>query len=216
MILRNNSIEGLESLSLNPTVPTPTTDTQVANKEFVNAEIANDAVAKVASTDNAIVRFNGATGEVQNSSVLVTDTGNLLVGTTTDNGVDKLRVNGSIGAYGTNSKEFTISKVSSGGIFDFTSNELFGGESSDNNGYLIFLTVHRPTSDISNDAASMLVMGIKPRGGNSTFTTISILKGGGISTLTASLLNSNDLRITTDSGVTFRCILKVIAMGGMN
>ena len=53
-------------------------------------------VAKVTSTDNAIVRFDGTTGAVQNSGVIINDNGNLLVGTTTDNGVDKLQVNGSI------------------------------------------------------------------------------------------------------------------------
>lgn len=106
-------------------------------------------VPKVTSTDNAIVRFDGGTGDVQNSGVIIDDNGNLtaasgsilllhnvshaqliglntdviygnvgafatkfytdgvermkissngniLVGTTTDNGVDKLQVNGSI------------------------------------------------------------------------------------------------------------------------
>jgi hypothetical protein len=36
-------------------------------------------VAKVTSTDNAIVRFNGTTGEVQNSSVTIDDSNNLLI-----------------------------------------------------------------------------------------------------------------------------------------
>ena len=53
-------------------------------------------VDKVTSTDNAVVRFDGTTGAVQNSSVIINDNGNLLLGTTTDNGVDKLQVNGSI------------------------------------------------------------------------------------------------------------------------
>lgn len=53
-------------------------------------------VPKVTSTDNAIVRFDGTTGDVQNSSVTINDSGNLLVGTTTDNGIDKLQVNGTI------------------------------------------------------------------------------------------------------------------------
>ena len=96
-------------------------------------------VDKVTSTDNAIVRFDGTTGVVQNSGVVIYDNntliigpnvstgnkyisiipsdfsiqatefnvayralqlnpsgGNLLIGTTTDNGVDKLQVNGTI------------------------------------------------------------------------------------------------------------------------
>ena len=36
-------------------------------------------VEKVASTDNAIVRFNGVSGEVQNSSIIVDDNGSLLL-----------------------------------------------------------------------------------------------------------------------------------------
>lgn len=45
--------------------------------------VAQNATAnkidKVASTDNAIVRFDGATGQVQNSSVVIDDNGNLLL-----------------------------------------------------------------------------------------------------------------------------------------
>ena len=36
-------------------------------------------VAKVTSTDNAIVRFDGVTGDVQNSGVIIDDSGNLLL-----------------------------------------------------------------------------------------------------------------------------------------
>lgn len=38
-------------------------------------------VEKVASTDNAIVRFNGATGDVQNSGAYIDDSGNVGIGT---------------------------------------------------------------------------------------------------------------------------------------
>jgi hypothetical protein len=43
-------------------------------------------VDKVASTDNAIVRFDGATGKLQNSSVTIDDNGNIGTGTQTFNG----------------------------------------------------------------------------------------------------------------------------------
>ena len=39
----------------------------------------SQVVEKVASTDNAIVRFDGTTGAVQNSGVIIDDNGNLLV-----------------------------------------------------------------------------------------------------------------------------------------
>ena len=45
-----------------------------------NVQTAIDSkVAKVTSTDNAIVRFNGTTGEVQNSGVTIDDSGNLVL-----------------------------------------------------------------------------------------------------------------------------------------
>ena len=77
------------ALSGIPTAPTAavgTSTTQIASTAFVNAEIANDAVLKVISTDNAIVRFNGTTGDVQNSSVTIDDNGNIGSGTQTFNG----------------------------------------------------------------------------------------------------------------------------------
>ena len=43
-------------------------------------------VAKVTSTDNAVVRFDGTTGVVQNSSITVDDNGNIGSGTQTFNG----------------------------------------------------------------------------------------------------------------------------------
>lgn len=62
-----------------PTAAVTTNTTQLATTAFVNAEIANDAVPRVASTDNAIVRFDGLTGVVQNSDVIIGDDGNLLL-----------------------------------------------------------------------------------------------------------------------------------------
>lgn len=43
-------------------------------------------VSKVASTDNAVVRFNGTTGEVQNSGVVIDDNDNVGIGVTPSNG----------------------------------------------------------------------------------------------------------------------------------
>ena len=60
--------------SVAPTAPTPTTDYQVANKEYVDTK-----VSKVTSTDNAIVRFDGTTGQVQNSTVVIDDNGSIKV-----------------------------------------------------------------------------------------------------------------------------------------
>lgn len=43
----------------------------------------NSKVTLVTSTDNAIVRFDGTTGEVQNSGVIITDNGSVLVTSST-------------------------------------------------------------------------------------------------------------------------------------
>ena len=49
-------------------------------------ELDNDKVPKVASTDNAIARFNGTTGTLQDSSVTIDDSGNVGNGTQSFNG----------------------------------------------------------------------------------------------------------------------------------
>ena len=51
-------------------------------------------VDKVTSTDNAIVRFDGTTGAVQNSSVIINDAGNVGVGQPTP--ISKFHVHGNI------------------------------------------------------------------------------------------------------------------------
>lgn len=45
-------------------------------------------VTKVTSTDNAVVRFNGVTGDVQNSGVVIDDSGNVGIGVTPSAWVD--------------------------------------------------------------------------------------------------------------------------------
>lgn len=68
----------------------------VANTEVVIPESGTLVSVGTTVTDNTVPRFDGTTGQVQNSSVVIDDSGNLLIGTSTDNGVDKLQVNGSI------------------------------------------------------------------------------------------------------------------------
>ena len=64
-------------------VGTGTENIALAKKTEVLA--VESKVAKVTSTDNAIVRFNGTAGEVQDSGVIINDSGNVMIGTTTDN-----------------------------------------------------------------------------------------------------------------------------------
>ena len=52
--------------------------------------MTSKVVQKVASTDNAVVRFDGTTGQVQNSSVIIDDNGNVGIGNTSDNSTRRL------------------------------------------------------------------------------------------------------------------------------
>lgn len=68
-----NSITGLSStFPVVDGVATIGTSTTVARADHVHPEDTTK-VTKVASTDNAIVRFNGTTGVVQNSNVVIND-----------------------------------------------------------------------------------------------------------------------------------------------
>lgn len=64
--------------------------------------VAQNATAnkidKVTSTDNAVVRFDGVTGQVQNSSVMIDDSGNIGIGTGSNINA-KLDVVGSVRQY---------------------------------------------------------------------------------------------------------------------
>lgn len=55
-----------------------------------SGSILSTVVEKVTSTDNAIVRFDGVTGAVQNSSVTITDNGNVGIGNTLNNNTRRI------------------------------------------------------------------------------------------------------------------------------
>lgn len=68
----DQTIAGVKTFSSSPIIPTPTDGTQATNKDY-----ADTKVAKVTSIDNTIVRFNGTTGEVQNSLIALDDAGRI-------------------------------------------------------------------------------------------------------------------------------------------
>lgn len=68
----DETIAGIKTFSSSPIVPTPTAGTQAVNKDY-----ADTKVTKVVSTDNAIARYDGTTGELQNSGVIIDDSGNI-------------------------------------------------------------------------------------------------------------------------------------------
>lgn len=70
----NETIAGVKTFSSNP-ISTSTQSTALnalTRKDYVDTK-----VAKVTSTDNSIVRFNGIGGDIKNSQVTIDDNGNL-------------------------------------------------------------------------------------------------------------------------------------------
>lgn len=62
-----------------------------------NDQYTGDVVGPASATDNAVVRFDGTTGKlVQTSAVYIDDSGNLGIGTSSPSSYGKLTVNGSI------------------------------------------------------------------------------------------------------------------------
>ena len=106
----NQTIAGVKTFSSSPIVPTPTTDMQVSTKKYVDdLSLVHSATPKTTPADNdEIGLFDSASSFSLKKltwynlkATLKTyffNTNNVLVGTTTDNGVDKLQVNGSISA----------------------------------------------------------------------------------------------------------------------
>ena len=72
-ILANTQIDGTLTVDGTVFIPSGATTNDIETK-------LSTKVTKVTSTDNAVVRFNGTTGEVQNSNVIISDTGNVGIG----------------------------------------------------------------------------------------------------------------------------------------
>jgi len=67
-----------QGFALASSVPTKTSEL-TNDSNFITSSSLDDYVLKVSSTDNAIVRFNGTSGEVQNSNVIIDDSNNLIL-----------------------------------------------------------------------------------------------------------------------------------------
>jgi hypothetical protein len=103
----------LNSDVFNNTLTSDATDEALTAKQGKELKtLVDEKVKKVTSTDNAIVRFDGTTGEVQNSDVTIKDNGYLGVNTT--NPTMPLHVNagslfdGGVYLYGTNNPAVKI------------------------------------------------------------------------------------------------------------
>lgn len=74
-------------------------DTNFQHLTSEQVSLVDNSVQKVTSTDNAIVRFDGSTGAIQDSGAYIDDNGNLGLGTQTPS--EKLDVIGNIAVSGT-------------------------------------------------------------------------------------------------------------------
>lgn len=74
-ILANTQIDGTLTVDGTVFIPSGATTTDIDTK-------LSTKVDKVTSTDNAVVRFDGATGAVQNSGVIIDDNNNVGIGVT--------------------------------------------------------------------------------------------------------------------------------------
>lgn len=90
----------------------------------IQAAVSATAITKVTSTDNALVRFDGTTGDVQNSLVTVDDLGNVGIGTGSP--VSKLHVHGSAGTANITMSDTALG-VGYGGQIRGYGNNGFGG-----------------------------------------------------------------------------------------
>ena len=161
----NQTIAGVKTFSSNP-ISTSTQSTAIdalTRKDYVDTK-----VEKVTSTDNAIVRFDGTTGDVQNSNVIIDDSGNVGIGLT--NPHSKLSVQHSAsGNTGTNSN--TVGSSISIDASDATDPILGLRWTYDRVGIAGMLYTSQIVADnANNNALEMYTIGAKPLvfGTNST------------------------------------------------
>ena len=191
----------------------------VFNGKYTSGGSVTDMASIRGGKDNTVdTHFGGKltfhtrqNGGVDTKRMEIDSIGNAAIGTTVSS-TNRLSVGGIIKSAGNNNYQNILTKEGSTGTFTFNFSEL-GNGISDNVSYFIMVTVYRPTTDVENDVATLLLHGIMPRGGSSVFNTINTLLGTGISVLTATN-SGNSLVITTDSNVNLRCALTLTTVGG--
>lgn len=109
---------------------TPSGGLVATNVQNAIEELDAEKVAKVSSTDNAVTRFDGTTGDVQDSSVIIDDSGNVGIGTSSPE---------------TNSR-LTVRHTDSNNMVAI-GNSLEGLASGTNNGGAIYFGVNTSTSE---------------------------------------------------------------------
>lgn len=101
VVVHDGSIAGGVPLSKESTVTSHTSNTSnphsVTKTQVGLSNVTNDVQVKaVSSTDNAIVRFDGTSGQVQNSGVVIDDSGNVGIGTSSPNSPLDIKASNSV------------------------------------------------------------------------------------------------------------------------
>ena len=145
----------------------------------------------------------------------MTTGGNLLIGTTSDNG-NKLRVNGTalIGA-GISNFQTSTKTGSSGSTVTFLFNADFGTGLGDNTSGLVIININEPNFNANGAASSYIGNVINPRGLGGSLTQISSLSGSGVSSFAVAISGNNiNVTATISGGGQYRATMTFIGGGG--
>ena len=135
---------------------TPAGSISSTNVQAAINELDTEKVAKVSSSDNAVVRFDGTGGSIQNSSAYLFDSGNFYIGNNTENSYSRMLVYG-----GTNGANLDV-RGEAGTFTDQATVEVMGNDydTTTRSAYLQFKgSTHTGTTlGYSNSNLSQLVM----------------------------------------------------------
>jgi hypothetical protein len=158
-------------------------------------------------------------GRENDADLVLATNGNVLIGTTTDNGY-KLRVNGSSLISGNYSNfQQTTKTATSGSNISFVMNTDYnlGNNNGDNVGGLVIININESNNNIS--AANSVYIGsiMNPRGQSAVISQISKLMGGGILTFTVTTtVNDIIVNVSTATGGGYRASLTFIGAAGVS
>jgi hypothetical protein len=148
-------------------------------------------------------------------ALIISNGGNVLIGTTTDNGEKLQVVGGSVNMF--NYTSFTTStKTAASNVniaFDLTAD--YGRGGGDNIGGLVVININQTSASTSEPNAAYVGIVINPRGAGGSISQISRLLGAGVSALSV-FMSGNSILVNAvlTSGGTYRASLTFIGGGG--